>query len=63
MNTFYIWRNCISSWWSGWSSKLTLFKQFTATEVTKGANHKSIVSFSNYRIFVTTPTSTHVPLI
>jgi hypothetical protein len=22
MNTFYIWRICISSWWSGWSSKL-----------------------------------------
>jgi hypothetical protein len=21
MNTFYIWRICISSWWSGWSSK------------------------------------------
>jgi hypothetical protein len=21
MNTFYIWRVCISSWWSGWSSK------------------------------------------
>jgi hypothetical protein len=21
MNTFYIWCICISSWWSGWSSK------------------------------------------
>jgi hypothetical protein len=21
MNNFYIWRICISSWWSGWSSK------------------------------------------
>jgi hypothetical protein len=21
MNTIYIWRICISSWWSGWSSK------------------------------------------
>jgi hypothetical protein len=21
MNTFYMWRICISSWWSGWSSK------------------------------------------
>jgi hypothetical protein len=21
MNTFYIWRICITSWWSGWSSK------------------------------------------
>jgi hypothetical protein len=21
MNTFFIWRICISSWWSGWSSK------------------------------------------
>jgi hypothetical protein len=21
MNTFYIWRICVLSWWSGWSSK------------------------------------------